>query len=107
MLPICPLQGPCNAPLAPRNFRQIGIVPDIGVALCELRYWHGDNLLVTASLIRHLKHADWTHGDDSAWDNWPGIGDQDVAGIAIFREGMRDEAIVPGIAHGRIKKAVD
>src|ERR1700733_2463427 len=32
---------------------------------------------------------------------------KDVAGIAIFREGMRNEAIVPGIAHGRIKKAVD
>jgi hypothetical protein len=38
--------------LAPPDFRQISVVPDIGVALCELRYRHGDNLLVTASLIR-------------------------------------------------------
>jgi hypothetical protein len=36
--------------LAPRDFRQISLVPDIGVALRELRYRHGDNLLVTATL---------------------------------------------------------
>ena len=74
--------------LAPRDFRQISVVPDIGVALRELRYRHGDNLLVTATLVRHLEHADRPHGDDGTGNDRPGIGNEDVAGIAIFRTPM-------------------
>jgi hypothetical protein len=34
--------------LAPRNFRQIGVVHHVRVALRQLRYRNGNNLLVTA-----------------------------------------------------------
>jgi hypothetical protein len=67
--------------LAPRDFRQIGIVPDVGVALHKPRNRHGDNLLVTAPLVRHLQHADRPDRNDRAWSDRPGIGDKYVARI--------------------------
>ena len=93
--------------LPPDDFRQIGIVFHVRVALRKLRYRHGDNLLVAATLVRHLEYADRPHRDNGTGDDWPGISNQDVAGIAILGERVRDEAVVPGIAHGRIEKAVD
>jgi hypothetical protein len=59
------------------------------------------------AVVRHLEHADRPHGDDGTGDDGPGIGDQDVTGIAVLGERVRDEAVVPGVAHRRIEEAVD
>src|SRR5262249_9622027 len=96
--------------LAPRDFRQIGIVPDLCVALRELWNRHSDNLLVllvAAFLVRHLEHANRAHRNDGAWNNRPGIGNKYVARIAVCRERMRNESIVARIAHRRIAKAIN
>src|SRR5262249_31946955 len=84
--------------LPPGDFRQIGVVHHVRVALRQLRYRNGNNLLVTAPLVRHLEHADRPHRNHGAGND---------QGIAILGEGVRDEAIVPRIAHGRVEKAVD
>src|SRR5215469_7145726 len=91
--------------LAPRDFRQIGIVPDLCVALRELWNRHCDNFLVAAFLVRHLEHANWAHGNDGAWNDRPGIGNKYVARIAVRRERMRN-SIVARIPHRRIEKAI-
>ena len=47
------------------------------------------------------------HAHDRARHDRAGVGDQHVAGIAVARQRVRDEAVIAGIAHRRIEEAVD
>src|SRR5262249_17410335 len=47
------------------------------------------------------------HGNDGPWNDRPGIGNEDVARVSVRRQRVRNESIVPRIAHRRIEEAVD
>ena len=55
--------------LAPRDFRQVGVVPDMCVALRQFWNWHSDNLFVAPCLVRHLEHANRARRNDGAWND--------------------------------------
>ena len=93
--------------LLPGNVRQVGIVLDLGIALRELGRGNRDDLLVAAAIVFHAQDADRLHVDDRAGDDRAGIGDEHVDGVAIIRERVRHEAVIPGVAHGGIEEAVD
>ena len=53
------------------------------------------------------QHADRPHAHHCARNDRAGIGDQNVARIAVARQRMRNEPVIAGIAHGGIEKPVD
>ena len=61
----------------------------------------------TAGFVFHHEHADRPHAHHRAGNDRAGVGDQDVAGVAIARQRMRNESVIPGIAHRGIEKPVD
>ena len=93
--------------LLQRDVGQVGVVLHLVVALGQLRRGHRDDLLVAAGLVLHQEHADRAHVHDGAGHDRAGVGDQHVAGIAVVRQRVRDEAVIAGVAHRRIEEAVD
>ena len=77
------------------------------VARRELRRRHGDDLLVAAVFVLHQQHADDPAIHHRAGHDGAGVDDDDIARVAVFRQCVRDEAVIAGIAHRRIEKAVD
>ena len=47
------------------------------------------------------------HIDDGAGHDRARVGHQHVDRVAVLRQGVGDEAVVAGIAHGRVQEAVD
>ena len=93
--------------LLQRDVGQVGVRLHLVVALRQLRRRHRDDLLVAAGFVFHEQHADRAHAHDGAGDDGAGVDDQHVAGIAVIGQRVRDEAVVPGVAHRRVEEAVD
>ncbi len=93
--------------LIERDLRQIGIIVNLLVARRELLRRHGDELLVAAMFVLHQQHADDPAIHYRARRDRAGIDHDDIARVAIFRQRMRDEAVIAGVAHRRIEKAID
>jgi len=91
--------------LLDRDLRQVGIVVDVLVAPGELGRGHGHDLLVAAGLVLHLEHAHRAHRHHRAGNDPALVGDQYVAGVAIVRQRVRDEAIIPRIVQARRQPA--
>src|SRR6185437_6982103 len=67
----------------------------------------GDDLLVGPRLVLHEEQADRPRADDGAGNHRRAADDEDVAGIAVAGEGMRDEAVIARIEHRGMEEAVD
>jgi hypothetical protein len=68
---------------------------------------HGDDLLVLPRLVLHEEHADRAHAHHGARRDRAGVRDEHVAGVAVARERVRDEAVIARVAHRRVEEAVD
>ena len=73
----------------------------------ELVLRHRENLLVLPRIVLHHQHPERPHADDAARHHRPRVHDQHVERIAVAAERMRDEPVVPRIAHRRIEEPVD
>ena len=89
------------------NLRQVFVAEHAVIALGELMRRHGDDLFVAAAVVLHLEHADGANVNDRAGHDRPRIGDQHVDRVAVVRQSVRHEAVIAGVAHRRIKEAVD
>ena len=72
-----------------------------------MRRRYGNDLLVHAGIVFHQQDADRAHVDDATRDQCARVADQHVDGIAVTRQGVRDETVVSGVAHRRVKKTID
>src|SRR6185295_1110554 len=93
--------------LLQRDVGEIAVIPDLVVALGQLRGRYRNDLLVAAGLVFHQQYADGAHAHHGARHDRTGIGDQHVAGVAVAGQRVRDEPVIAGIAHRRIEEAVD
>ncbi len=93
--------------LMQRDLRQVGVVLDLRVALGQLRRRHGQKLFVLPGLVAHDQNADDLTAHHRARNDRARIGDDDVAGVAVFGQCMRNEAVIAGIAHRGIEESVD
>src|SRR6476646_6393159 len=89
------------------DLRHVGEPGDVGVAHRQFRHRHGDDLLIASALVIHFEHADRPNIDHCAWRDRPRVGNEDVNRIAIIRKGMRNEAVITGVAHRRIQEAIN
>ena len=80
---------------------------DILVAQRQLGRRNGNDLLVLAGIVFHDKHADRPDIDDAARHQRARVADQHVDRIAIARQRVRHEAVIAGVAHRGVQKAVD
>ena len=87
--------------------RQLPVAGDIGVIGVQLVDRHGEDFLVAAGLVFHLQHADRARADDAARHHRRRVQHDHIAGVAVVRQGVRDEAVVAGIVHRRVQEAVD
>lgn len=58
-----------------------------------------EQLVVAASLIGHLKDAERTSLHNDTWENWLWQDHECVEWVAIFTEGVVDEAVVQRVCH--------
>src|SRR5690606_15801836 len=65
-----------------------------------------NDLFILAGIVFHDQHPDGTHVDHTAGHQRTGVADQHVDGVAVVGQGVRHKAIVAGIGHWRIEKAV-
>ena len=89
------------------NFREVCVGLYLVVALRQLSRWHGDDFLVAASVVFHHQHANRAAIDDRTREDRARIADEHVDRVAVARQRVRNEAVIPRIAHRRIKEAVD
>ena len=68
---------------------------------------HGDDLLIGARLVLHHQRAQGPATDDSAGDDRHLADHQGIAGVAIFRERLGDEAVIARIVHRGVEETVD
>ena len=92
--------------LLQRDLGQIGVIPDIRIAPREMGRRHGDDLFVHPGIVLHHQRADGPDIDDTAGNELARIADQDIDRIAVLRQGMRHEPVIPRIGHRRIQKPV-
>ena len=90
-----------------RDLRQIGVVRHLVVAHRRLAARHGDDFFVAAALVLHDEHAHRPAVDDGAGHDGARVADEHVDRIAVERQRVRDEPVVPGVAHRRVEKAID
>src|SRR5471030_431927 len=93
--------------LLARDLGQVAGALHIGVTQGDLGSRHGDDLLVLAAIVLHEQHADRPHVHHRARNDRPRVGDQHIDRVAVLRQRVRHEAVVPGIAHRRVEEAVD
>jgi len=67
---------------------------------------HGQYLLVRLLLVHHLEHADRAHGEQDARETGLVYQREDIERISILGQGAGYKAIVPGIVHGGIERAI-
>jgi len=86
---------------------QISIRLDPIVPGGDMARRYADDFLVLPRIVLHEQNADRAHAHDRAGKNRPGVRDEHVTRIAVARERVRNEAIVPRIAHRGVEKAID
>src|SRR6185437_5276567 len=86
--------------------RQILVALYMDITLGDPGSRHRDDLLVAAAVILHPEHADRTRIHDRPRNDGPRGGDQHIDRIAVVGQGVRQAAVVPGTAHGRIEETV-
>ncbi|MNT03641.1 hypothetical protein D3C72_1381880 [compost metagenome] len=86
---------------------QLTVAGNLGVVGVQLVDRHGQDLLVAAGFVDHLQHADGARADDAARHHRGRVQHDDVAGVAVVRQGVRHEAVVARIVHGGVQEAVD
>ena len=67
------------------DFWQIGIIFDALVAPGQFNARHGNNFFIHAGFIFHDQDANRLHAHNGAGNNRTGIGNDNIAGIAIVR----------------------
>src|SRR6202020_1626947 len=93
--------------LLDRDRGQVRIAIHVRIALGELCRRHGEQLLVIACLVFHDQDADDLATHDGARNDCARVRDDHVAGIAVARERMGDEPVIPREPHGGIEEPVD
>ena len=86
---------------------QIGIGLNVAVHRMQLLDRHRQDLLVHAALVLHHQRADRAAANDDAGNDLNRDYDHAIGRVAVVRQRAGDEAIVCGVEHGRVKKAVD
>src|SRR5471030_443241 len=92
----------------------LDLVPQLGWNVVDVGGAHprglaqgnADHLVVWALFVLHVKDADRTHADPTAWERRLTDEDECVEWVAILGEGVLDEAVVGGIAHRREEPAI-
>src|SRR5690606_15508616 len=92
--------------LAPVRADLIDVV-DMGVAGEHLRHRNGKDLLIAASLVAHLQHADRAAADDRARNQRQRQDHHYVRRIAITAQGIGHVTVVARVAHRCGQDAVD
>jgi len=72
----------------------------------EFVHRHRQNLFVITSFINHDQTADRAATDNGTGDHRRRANHQNVHGIAVTGQGVRDEAVIAGIEHGGVQKAI-
>ena len=90
-----------------QDFGQVGVVADVLVIGVQFLDRDGDDLFILSGLVMHDEHADGARAHDGAGNDRNAAHDQHVHRIAVFRERMRDEAVIRRILHRRVDEAVD
>ena len=85
----------------------VGDVVHVVVHGGKLVVWDGQHLLVGAAVVLHEQDAERPAADHRAGHHRSRIHDDDVQRIAIAAQRMRHEPIIAGVAHRRIKEAID
>jgi hypothetical protein len=85
--------------LLDRDLGQIRVVLDAVVALRDVARGHRDDLLVLAGIVLHHQHTDRAHAHDRAGNDRARVRDEHIARVAIAGKCVRDEPVVPRIAH--------
>jgi len=93
--------------LLKRDIRQIRIILHLFVTTRQLGRRHCDDLLISARFVFHEEHANNAAAHDGPGNNRASIGDNHIARIAILRKRMGNEAVIAGISHRRIEKAIN
>jgi hypothetical protein len=92
------------ADLFMQNGGQIGQSADIDVVgIQSVRRYSDDSLII----VFHREFADRAAANDGKWDNWYLEDNQDIAGIPLAAQSVRDESVVGGIGRGRMQEPVD
>lgn len=92
----------------PRQLRlvDVGVVLDVGVEGRQLGVGRSKDLFVLPAFIFHQQHADRPRAHDAARDQLGLAQNHDIDGVAIVRKRVRHEAVIAGIAHGRVQEAI-
>ena len=86
----------------------LGNVSDIlNVRPARILVLHRDDLVVAAGLVAHLEHADGAHLDANAREHRVVEQHEHVERIAVFAEGLFEEAVVGGVDEARVEHAVE
>ena len=93
--------------LMQRNFWQIGIIFDLLIATRQFNARHSHDFFIHSRFIFHDEHANRLHAHDRAGDDGAGIGNNNVAWIAIIGQSVRNKTVIAGITHRRIEKPVN
>jgi len=84
---------------------------DIGdllvISVERVRSGDGENLVVRLLTIQHPEDPNGAGLDDAARKTGRSNHNQDIEGVAVFREGLGYEAIVAGVMDGRVKNPVE
>ena len=86
---------------------EIGVIAHALVAPRQLDGRDCDHLLVAAAVILHDENADRPAVDHRTRHDRARIAHEHVDRIAVGGERVRNEAVVTGVAHGRVEKAID
>ena len=89
------------------DFRQVGVVERVLVIGVELFNRHGNDFFVHACFVLHQQNADGATAHDGARHHGNAADDENVNGVAIVRQCVRDEAVVGGILHGRVDETIN
>ena len=93
--------------LLARDLGQIREVSHVLVAPRQMGRRHGDDLLVLSGIVLHDQDADRPDIDHASRHQRPGVADQHVDRVAVVRQRMRYEAVIPRIGHRRVEEPVD
>ncbi len=95
------------ADLVDQDRRHLLVAGDIGVKRVQLVHRHGQDLFVLAGFVLHEQDTDRARADDHTGIDRRRTDHQNVAGVAVIGQGMRDEAVIARIVHRGIEETVD